>query len=186
MGGIAPEDVELVRNLVQKAITLNEQMTTTVNVNGKSVVVDSRLFQGGEDCKKDFGVHSGKGKGSPKDLYEEDPSDAEGYTSSEDEGYGLLSGGVKTEEQASAGEKGGAAGAAGAGGAAKEKKDKLESLEKRVSAGPEDIGKEVTLVSNPNKTLDMAWAMQYVKLERRVTVLNVREGMKVRRGLHWK
>lgn len=39
-------------------------------------------------------------------------------------------------------------------------------------------GKEVVL--------DKAWALNYLHNERRVTILNVQEGMKVRPGLHWR
>ncbi|CAD7963627.1 unnamed protein product [Amoebophrya sp. A25] len=36
------------------------------------------------------------------------------------------------------------------------------------------------------RLLDHHWARTYLKAERRVTVLNVQEGMKVRPGLHWR
>lgn len=179
MAGISSEDVPLVRALVQKAVRINEEMTTTVEVNGTAVVVDKRVFAGGDSQEKNFGSASSsalQGKNKKCDLYEDEEDDCEDITSSDDEGYGLLSGERNDSDSPSARRPGGL----------EDLPSKSTSAGKSEEVSSDAIGEEVTLLSNPAKSLSLGWAMEYVKLERRVTVLNVREGMKVRRGLHWK
>lgn len=211
MGGLSAEDINDVRDLVQKAQDMNAEMTSTIDVNGKQVVVDKRVYLGGKGSEKNFGsasAHSVSGEkkiDKYEDLMGEDDGEylndkfGEGYTSSEDEAEGLLSGGggrgaKKTE---------GAGWKKSSGGVVQAQKSpvspsgktlledapsgnsSVNAVQKKKGTAA-DVDRKVQLVSNPARSVDMAWAMNYVKLERRVTVLNVREGMRVRRGLHWK
>lgn len=179
MAGISGEDVPLVRALVQKAVRINDEMTTTVEVNGTAVVVDKRVFAGGDNQQKNFGSASNASLQKKKDIYDdEEDDDCDDCTSSDDEGYGLLAGEEKKESSSPVRK--------GAGGLEDAPSAKMRSAEKAPEIQESEIGEEVRLLSNPDKVLNLGWAMEYVKLERRVTVLNVREGMKVRRGLHWK